>query len=110
MSTVPMALDLLLVVGCAMAVLVISLWFVIDPNMKTRIMGTLGLGILALAAMARIFAALHDKDGHATALSIFTWLGMALYFGFIARNFHNRSVRKDSTWYSVTGKPKKEGA
>jgi hypothetical protein len=93
-------LDMAWAVGCAMLVLLIALWFVFHPEMRTGVLGTIGLALLALAALSRISAAWHDADGHVSPLALFVWTGLAFYLSFIARNFWRRSTHRDQTWYS----------
>jgi hypothetical protein len=98
-------LDLIWVTLCATAVLFIALWFVIHPDMKTGIMGTTGLAVLALGALSRISASWNDLDGHVNnTLPLFVWTGVALFLGHLARNFHKRlQTREDkrTDWYEV---------
>lgn len=84
---------------CAIVVLLVAIWFVVHPDMKTGVLKTIGLAILSLGAVSRIAASWHDDDGYTSPLALFVWTGIALYMGGLARDFYLRQTRGDPTWY-----------
>lgn len=96
---------LVLVVVCASVVLGVCLLFVFHKDYDTGLVGAVGFGMVATAALIRVTGAL-EHPGTVTVgpIGLFVWVGLALALGRMAWKFLRRARRRDRTWYEEARK------
>lgn len=104
------ALAVLLVVVCASIVLGVCVLFVFHPDYDTGLVGAIGLGMVAIAALIRVTGALQSPGMVAVGpIGIFVWIGLALALGRMAWKFLRRAKRRDRSWYDDGRRKLKQG-
>lgn len=91
---------LMLVVVCASVVLGVCLLFVFHKDYDTGLIGAIGFGMVATAALIRLTGALERPDTVTVGpIGLFVWIGLALALGRMAWKFLRRAKLRDCTWY-----------
>lgn len=82
--------------------LAVCLTLVLHPQYRCGVLGTIGFGVLALAAGARATGILEHGFREISQLGMLIWVGLAFLMLHLLLKFLRRlrCARRDSTWYS----------